>query len=218
MQVKSKSQENQGEQVKFTLAKQRLASNPETRPKVLKKLAKKEDPQVLERVAENPQTSAETLEELSNHESSEVRGAVSENSNTPERTLHSLAGDLDPDVRFRLAENPATPIEILENLAEDENPFVVARAQDTLKSCRGLAGRADDMLLGERFEEAENMYRSLVSGLEELLGKEHPEVSAALHKLAAALSGQGRQEEATVIETRAKAIKSINDDTEQKSS
>lgn len=196
----------------FAQAKNRLASNPDALPNVLDKLAQKKDsPSVLERVAENPQTGPDTLEKLSGHGAPEVRSAVAENPHTPDATVKSLATDENPDVRYRLAENPETPVEVLKTLAEDDdNPYVVARAQDTLKTVRSISERADDMLLKENFVEAEALYRKLVSGLMELLGDKHQEVAAAMHKLAAVLASQGKNEEAVTIEQQADLIAAAN--------
>jgi hypothetical protein len=201
------SNENSGQ---FAMAKKRLASHPETVAPVLQKLAEKSSPEVLERVAENPQTAANTLEQLSSHHSAEVRSAVTENRNTPSETLQQLAGDENPDVRYRLAENANTPVEILETLALDDNPFVLARANDTLEAAKSVSQRADEMLLQERFSEAEELYRRLAHGLEELLGPDHQEVASALHKLAAAVGGQSKVDDAATIEARACAIKDLH--------
>ncbi|MBS1999269.1 MAG: tetratricopeptide repeat protein [Cyanobacteria bacterium SZAS LIN-2] len=141
------------------------------------------------------------------NDSAEVRIAVAENSSTPAPTLESLACDENPDVRYRLAENPDTPVPILETLAQDENPYVVARAHDTLNAVQSVADRANDLMLQEHYSEAEELYRKLVTGLEELLGSAHPEVGRALHKLAAVVAIQHREDEAQALEVRANAIK-----------
>src|SRR5262249_28744948 len=132
--------------------------------------------------------------------------AVAENENAAKETLDTLSSDEHPDVRYRLAENANTPADILEKLAEDENPYVASRAADTLKGLSSLSERADELLVKERFDEAESMYRNLVMRLEEALGSSHKEVSFALHKMAAALVGQGKMDEALIVEKRAKAI------------
>lgn len=196
----------------FSLAKNRLASNPGTAPETLEKLAKKPVAHVVERVAENPQTPPTTLEKLSTHESAEVRGAVSENENTPEQTISELAKDSDPDVRFRVVENPKTPTELLHSMLEDENPFVAARAKDTLEASRSLVHRADDLFLNDRFAEAEALYDELVTKLVELLGEDHREVALALHKLAATKKGQGKADEAESIANKATIILGANEE------
>lgn len=190
-----------------TLAKQRLASHPEAKPEVLEKLGGVKNDELQARVAENTNTPAETLDKLSMNDSAEVRIAVAENSSTPAPTLESLACDENPDVRYRLAENPDTPVPILETLAQDENPYVVARAHDTLNAVQSVADRANDLMLQEHYSEAEELYRKLVTGLEELLGSAHPEVGRALHKLAAVVAIQHREDEAQALEVRANAIK-----------
>ena len=191
-----------------TLAKQRLASHPDATPEVLEKLGEKDNDDLKQRVAENANTSTDTLDKLSTHESSDVRIAVAENLSTSGPTLETLATDENPDVRYRLAENPETPLPILEHLAQDENPYVVARAQDTLNAVQSVADRANDLLIKEHYGEAEEMYRKLVSGLEEYLGAAHPEVGKALHQLAAVVAVQHREDEAKALEVRANAIKS----------
>jgi len=190
-----------------TLAKQRLASHPEAKPETLEKLGETGSDAISERVAENANTPAETLDKLATHASVDVRVAVAENQATLGSTLEALAADENPDVRYRLAENPDTPVAILETLAEDENPYVVARAQDTLDAVQSVSMRANDMLLKEHYAEAEELYKKLIIGLEELLGAAHPEVGKALHQLAAVLVAQHREDEAAELEVRANAIK-----------
>lgn len=191
---------------RFTQAKQRLASSPNTSPDVLAKLSRKEQPELLERVAENPQTEPGTLKKLAAHENSKVRSAVSENQNVTPATLESLAGDNNPDVRFRLAENPHIPETILQSLTEDDNPYVSVRAQDTLKMLKSTAEQADEALLKERYPEAEDLYKNLLTNLQKLLGADHQEVAKFLHKLAAALAAQGKQAEALEAEQRVNLI------------
>jgi hypothetical protein len=195
----------------FAEAKKRLASHPDAHPDTLDKLSEQSDSEVAERVAENPRTQAQTLEKLSQHESPEVRSAVTENTNTPDSVIESLAEDEHPDVRFRLAENPHAPVDVLENLTEDENPYVAAKAQDTLDSLKSLLQQADEHLLKEQFVEAEESYKQLVSGLETMLGGQHMEVAQALHKLAAAVGGQGRKDEAATLEERAQVIQAAQE-------
>ncbi|MBY0356480.1 MAG: tetratricopeptide repeat protein [Candidatus Obscuribacterales bacterium] len=189
----------------------RLASNPETSPETLRKLAEKKPEAVVERVAENPGTKPETLEALSVHESATVRTAVSENQNTPGDVLQSLAADDSPDVRYRLAENPHTPETILDSLSEDENPYIAARAQETIKIMKSTIDQADDALLQENYTDAETLYRELLLNLEKMLGKDHLEVAGILHKLAATLSAQGKNDEALQLETRVRSISSLNE-------
>jgi hypothetical protein len=187
-------------------AAKQLASHPEASPEALKKLAK-ENPEVVERVAENKQTPEEVLVDLAEHPSPEVRSAVSENENAPPELVHKLAHDEHPDVRFRVAENANAPDAVLEHLTKDENPYVVARAQDTLSDKRCVSEQADQLLLEEKFAEAERLYKEVVDGLERLIGPNHCEVSKALHKLAAALTGQGKEACAIEAKERADRIK-----------
>lgn len=187
----------------FTQAKQRLASHPDAKPETLEKLSEKSDSEVVTRVAENAQATASTLEKLSTHESSEVRSAVSKNPNTSTEVLTNLAHDESPDVRFELAGNANTPLEILEVLKDDENPYVVDRAEKTLKSVKSILEQADEMLLSGAFAQAEEAYKTLIVALETLIGADHPEVAKARHKLAAALAGQEKGDEAQVVELRA---------------
>lgn len=192
---------------KFAQAKSRLASHPDTDPETLAKLADHRSADVVQRVAENAQTHADTLVKLSEHEDSAVRTAVTENRNTPGETLKTLSEDENPDVRYRVASNAKTPVDMLETLKDDDNPYVGARAQRTLKNVKSVAQRADELLLAEKFSEAEQLYLELLSGLESLIGANHPEVAEAKHKLAAALSGQGRTEDAMVQEEEAQKIR-----------
>lgn len=194
----------------FKEAKHRLASHPETSPELLNKLAQKDAPKVQERVAENAQTNSETLEQLSTHEGHDVRGAVSENANTSNEALQALAGDDHPDVRFRMAANAQMPVDVLETLAQDDNPYVVARAQETLQKMKSISQQADELLLAEKFAEAEQLYRKLIAGLKDLLGNEHQEVSQAMHKLAAVLASQGKTEEAESLEERASVLSAVH--------
>jgi hypothetical protein len=207
---KQKQNESKSQNIDFKQAKSRLASNPETSPEVLEKLANKNQPEVVERVAENPQTPPQTLEKLSGHDVPEVRVAVTENKNTPIEAIKSLAKDDNPDVRYRLAENPETPPEVLQDLLDDENPYVVARAKETLKHTQSIVSQADSMLLSENFNEAEKLYREAIAGLETVLGAEHAEVATVLHKLAASLVKQGKGDEASEIERRASIINSAH--------
>ena len=78
--------------------------------------------------------------------------------------------------------------------------------QDTLKTEKSLSERADEMLLQERLDDAEKLYKRLVSSLEGSLGPQHCEVATAMHKLAAVLVGQGKEEEARATEERANLI------------
>jgi len=126
---KNRSAERPG---RYKQAKLRLASNPDTAPEVLEKLAARESIELLTRVAENPQTESITLERLANHEAAEVRSAVAENRNTPATAIESLAADESVSVRFALAENANSPLEVLEALSSDDNPYVAARAKQTL--------------------------------------------------------------------------------------
>jgi hypothetical protein len=187
-------------------AKQRLASHPDAKPEVLEKLSDKGGEDLTQRVAENANTAPAILDKLAQHESPKVRIGVADNSCTPSEAMEALAKDENPDVRFRVAENPETAITILEMLAADENPYVVARAQETLEKVQSVSERADDLMLKEHYAEAEALYRKLVSGLEEYLGAQHPEVGRALHKLAAVLVPQKREDEANAIAVRANAI------------
>jgi hypothetical protein len=130
--------ETNQEPTQFTLAKQRLASNPGTKPEVLDKLATRADaPPIVERVAENSTTDPSTLQKLAQHEEASVRAAVGDNQNTPNEVIEELACDHSLDVRYTLAENPATPRDVLEKLAEDENPYIANRAQQTLGKVLG---------------------------------------------------------------------------------
>ncbi|MFN8551145.1 MAG: tetratricopeptide repeat protein [Candidatus Obscuribacterales bacterium] len=80
--------------------------------------------------------------------------------------------------------------------------------EDGLTNIKSVSQRADELLLAEKFAEAEQLYRELCLGLEVLLGAAHPDVAEVRHKLAAALSGQGKTDEAAAQEQSAQIIKS----------
>ncbi len=80
-------------------------------------------------------------------------------------------------------------------------------AEESLINIKSVSQRADELLLSERFAEAEQLYRELCLGLEVLLGAAHPDVAEAKHKLAAALGGQGKTDEAAQQEQRAQILK-----------
>ena len=80
-------------------------------------------------------------------------------------------------------------------------------SQESLENIKGVSQRADELLLAERFAEAEQLYRELCLGLEVLLGPAHPDVAEAKHKLAAALGGQGKTEEAVANEQSSQILK-----------
>jgi hypothetical protein len=193
--------------IQLAAAKQ-LASHPNASAETLEKLSEQQPAAVLERVAEHAHTSQAVLVRLAQNPCAEVRSAVSENAHTPMATVQQLACDEHPDVRYRVAENANAPAVILDKLTRDENPFVVARARDTIKDGRSLLEQADELLMQEKFTEAEPLYCQLISGLEHLLGPNHVEVAQALHKLAASLIGQGKETAAAETEERANRIKS----------
>ncbi len=190
------------------------ASIPANSAAALDKLAD-EHPEM---AAKNPKTPQDTLEKLAQHESPDVRGAVSENINTATETLQALATDSDPDVRSKLADNPHTPLKVLEALAGDNDPVVYSNANDNLKTWNSLASRADELLLKDCFSEAEQVYRSLLADLEATLGTDNSELIGPLRKLAAALIGQKKIEEADLIQERANNIcqATCNDDENDK--
>lgn len=99
---------------------------------------------------------------------------------------------------YRVAGSPGTSFETLNSLPGSE---------ESTENIKSVAQRADELLLAERFAEAEQLYRELIQGLEVLLGPEHADVAEAKHKLAAALGGQGRTAEAIENEENAKIIK-----------
>ncbi len=120
----------------FTQAKLRLASNPETSPESLKRLASHKCEHLVSRVAEHPNTPLETLETLAQHKHPDVRAAIADNVNTPPSLLMNLARDSDIQVRYSLAENHNIPISVISFLLEDDNPYVAARAGKTLNRLR----------------------------------------------------------------------------------
>ena len=98
-----------------------LASNPNTLPKVLIKLADDKNWEVRANVAENKNCPIKLLEKLSNDKDESVRVDVANNQNTPVEILLKLADDEYWNVRCLVAENKNTPPEILEKLSDDEN-------------------------------------------------------------------------------------------------
>ena len=80
-------------------------------------------------------------------------------------------------------------------------------SQESLDNIKSVSQRADELLLAERFAEAEQLYRELCLGLEVLLGPAHPDVAEAKHKLAAALGGQGKTDEAVASEQSSQMLK-----------
>ena len=78
---------------------------------------------------------------------------------------------------------------------------------ESLENIKSVSQRADELLLAERFAEAEQLYRELCLGLEVLLGAAHPDVAEAKHKLAAALGGQGKTDEAVESEQSSQILK-----------
>lgn len=119
-----------------TLAKMRLASHPEAKPKTLMKLSRHGWNGVVARVAENSNTPIDVLAELATHGHPDVRIGLTENPNTPPRILVLLAADENADVRYSLAENHNAPFTVLALLCEDENPYVADRASKTLSRLR----------------------------------------------------------------------------------
>lgn len=89
-------------------------------------------------------------------------------------------------------------------MAQSEPPSLESESMQNIKS---VSQRADELLLAERFAEAEQLYRELCLGLEVLLGPAHADVAEAKHKLAAALSGQGKTDEAVANEQSSRILK-----------
>jgi excinuclease UvrABC nuclease subunit len=69
--------------------------------------------------------------------------------------------------------------------------------------------QADQLLIAEKFADAEDCYRKLVDGLTELLGSRHPEVAKALHKLAAAQAAQEKFNEAKTNEEQSQLLETV---------
>ncbi|HEY9676902.1 MAG TPA: tetratricopeptide repeat protein [Drouetiella sp.] len=91
---------------------------------------------------------------------------------------------------------------------QDSSQFMdCAPPQGELDNSKSVAQRADELLLAEKFAEAEHLYRELCAGLEVLLGPAHHDVAEAKHKLAAALSGQGKTDEAVESEQSSQILK-----------
>lgn len=96
-----------------------------------------------------------------------------------------------------------------ENLPQSEPGFEHPLNLESLENIKSVSQRADELLLAEKFAEAEQLYRELCRGLEVLLGPTHADLAEAKHKLAAALGGQGKTEEAIESEEKAKIIQSV---------
>jgi hypothetical protein len=77
------------------------------------------------------------------------------------------------------------------------------------KSHIGVIEEADQLLLEEKFADAEDLYRKVVDGLTELLGNQHPEVAKALHKLAAAQAAQEKFNEAKTNEDQSQLLETV---------
>ncbi len=78
---------------------------------------------------------------------------------------------------------------------------------ESLENIKSVSQRADELLLAEKFAEAEQLYKELCLGLEVLLGPAHADVAEAKHKLAAALGGQGKTAEAIESEENSRILK-----------
>lgn len=123
-----------------------IASDPNTRPATLIRLAGDELDEVTRAVADNPNAPVEALDILRHSPDFLTRGAVARNTNTPSEfladlalydddftvrqlvvrnpntskdTLCSLASDFSSIVRAEVGSNPDTPIHILHRLASD---------------------------------------------------------------------------------------------------
>lgn len=92
--------------------------------------------------------------------------------------------------------------------ANDAQPGQQVQLEDELINIKSVSQRADELLVAEKFAEAEQLYRELCLGLEVLLGAAHPDVAEVRHKLAAALGGQGKTDEAAAQEQSAQILKS----------
>ena len=132
----------------------RTASDPATKPAVLRDLAATKDKTVLDMVASHPNTPAKTLlamstnpwsgdcvkwrtaqnkkaspwllQRLSKHHSPVLRAVAATHPNMAQRSLERLAGDTDALVRAMAARHPETPAPMLGGLAEDPDTQVRA--------------------------------------------------------------------------------------------
>lgn len=198
----------------FSDTKKRMASNPDTEPHILEKLADRGSPEIVQRVAENTQTPEPVMEKLASHENVDVRNAIAQNKNAPNSTVEPLSADTDPTVRFSIAENPSTPLEVLARLVDDENAYVAERAKQTLNrlaEVKGLLTQADELFLKGIYDKSEGFYKQLLIELEPLLGSTHIEIAQIKHKLAASLAGQGKADEALKYENESKLINEMNE-------
>ena len=96
-----------------------VASNSNTPPAVLEKLATDENMWVRQRVAKNSNTPVKLLQKLATDGDTWVRHEVVTNPNTPPTLLQILATDRDRHVRYEVARNNNTPPTALQILACD---------------------------------------------------------------------------------------------------
>ncbi len=106
-----------------------VASHPNTPPKTLLEIATGLGEEYVRwRVAQNKQASPWLLRRLANHHSPVLRGIAAEHPNMPKPPLERLAGDAEVFVRARAALHPEAPAPILERLAQDPDKQVRANA------------------------------------------------------------------------------------------
>jgi len=98
----------------------------------LAKLANHPNTKIRRRIAENPFTPAKALRKLAYDEYLETRMAVACNPASPDDVVDHLV-QTDLMVRHGLAQEPKTPLHLLERLSTDENPWVSVEANRTLK-------------------------------------------------------------------------------------
>lgn len=99
------------------------ASNLNTSPEILTRLAQSKYEIVRRYVASNPNTPTKILDYLKNS-TKKVRIAIAENPHTPEKTLDYLKGDCETEVRIAVTQSPQTSEKILNYLMNDKRTSV----------------------------------------------------------------------------------------------
>ncbi|MES2742362.1 MAG: hypothetical protein V4754_15630 [Pseudomonadota bacterium] len=102
------------------------ASDPDTPPETLTRLARDPYQNVRSAVGGNLATPPETLATLARDDDWTVRAAVGANPNTPLDILATLANDPDEDVRRAVASNPNISADIATRLADSEDEHVLS--------------------------------------------------------------------------------------------
>jgi hypothetical protein len=98
------------------LSRRSAAQSTRTAPRVLARLARSGDADIVDLVARNPRTPTEALSSLSASSAARVREAVASNPSSSEEILTHLALDPSPAVRLAVAGNRAAPSRALDTI------------------------------------------------------------------------------------------------------